>query len=182
EYTLSSKNERLRDLLLGRAGGLTSMGHADGFRFYRDRALVNVNLPAVLARPDHPDNLILQAGDSMTVPEYNPVVIVRGAVNSPTSVLYREGASLEYYIRNAGGYARDADKSRVHVRYANGSANTAARRMAFFRTAPRPEPGSVVTVPHTLPEDRTDVRGLITDITQIAASIATVALIWRQVR
>ena len=47
---------------------------------------------------------------------------VEGAVNSPASVLYREGERLGYYIANAGGYARNADKGRVSVRYANGSA------------------------------------------------------------
>ncbi|MBI2538125.1 MAG: SLBB domain-containing protein [Gemmatimonadetes bacterium] len=51
-----------------------------------------------------------------------PTVRVEGAVNAPGSVLYREGAGLDYYVENAGGYARNADKGRVSVRYAHGGA------------------------------------------------------------
>jgi polysaccharide biosynthesis/export protein len=182
EYTLGRKGERLREMVMERAGGLTNSAHAQGFRLYRDGALVNVDLAAVLRSPDHPNNLVLQDGDSMVVPEFNPVVLVRGAVNAPSAVLYRQGADLGYYIRNAGGYARDADKGRVHVRYANGSANTPHRKLLLFRSTPRPEPGSEITVPHTLPEDRFDTRGFVTDLVQITASIATVLLVVSRLR
>ena len=80
----------------------------------------------------------------MVVPEYNPVVAVEGAVTSPSTVLYRQGAGLDYYIANAGGYARNADEGRVSVRYANGSA-WVKRKFLFFGSTPGP--GSLVTVP-----------------------------------
>jgi hypothetical protein len=38
----------------------------------------------------------------------------------------------------------------------------------------------VVTVPHVLPEDRFDLRGAITDITQIVAALATVVVLIRR--
>jgi polysaccharide biosynthesis/export protein len=176
-YTLQQRSERLRNLILDRAAGLTPNAYPRGMRFYRDGTLVNVDLPAVLARADHRDNLALMPGDSVYVPEYNPVITVAGAVNSPTSVLYRPGAGLEYYIENAGGFARNADAKRVHVRYANGEGRTTGTRGRLFRSHPTPEPGSVVTVPFILESDRTDTRGLITDIVQIVGSLATVILV-----
>jgi polysaccharide biosynthesis/export protein len=180
-YTLTRKDERLRDVIT-RAGGLTATAYAAGFRLERDGQVVDVDLPGVLARPGHSDNLILMPGDQLTVPEYNPVILVRGAVNSPSAVLYKRGAGLTYYINSAGGYARDADRSGVHVRFANGTGAVRERRMLLFRSEPVPGPGATVTVPHLLPEDRLDVRGMITDIVQISASIATVALVLSRIR
>jgi polysaccharide biosynthesis/export protein len=180
QYALQRMDERLRDIIVDRAGGLSPSAHAAGFRLYRNGSLINVDLEAVLARPEHRDNIILMAGDSMVLPEYNPVVLVTGAVNSPTAVLYRQGAGLDYYISNAGGYARDADKGRVHVRYANGAGRAVGRTGLGVRSKPAPEPGSVVTVPHVLPEDRFDLRGAITDITQIVAALATVVVLIRR--
>jgi polysaccharide biosynthesis/export protein len=181
DYALTSKNERLRDVI-ERAGGLSSTAFAEGFRLVRDSQTVNIDLPAVLARPDHPNNIVLMPGDQMMVPEFNPVVIVRGAVNSPAAVLYRRGAGLDYYIKQAGGYARNADAGRTHVRFANGSGDAVSRSLVFFRSKPEPQAGSEVTVPFKLPEDRTDVRGIITDVVQIVGSIATVALVVSRLR
>jgi protein involved in polysaccharide export with SLBB domain len=67
-------------------------------------------------------------------------------VNSPVTVMYRPGEDLDYYIANAGGYRSDADKGRVSVRYANGSARTRSRFL-FFSSYPEPGPGSEVVVP-----------------------------------
>jgi polysaccharide biosynthesis/export protein len=174
-YTLTGREERLRDVLVARAGGLTANAYPAGFQLLRDSSIVDVDLPAVLRNPRHRDNIVLLPGDILTVPELNPVVTVRGAVNSPASVLYRPGAPLSYYIANAGGYARSADRGRTHVRYANGRGAT-VRRAGLFRSSPQMEPGAVVVVPFTPPDERTDVRGAITDIVQIAASVATVVL------
>lgn len=112
----------------------------------------------------------------MVVPEYNPVVVVQGAVTSPSTVLYRQGAGVDYCIDNAGGYARDADEGRVSVRYAKGSARV-KRKFMFFGSTPKPGPGSVVTVPVVPAEERTDVPALITDISQIIVPAATLAIV-----
>ena len=55
-------------------------------------------------------NIVLQPGDSLHIPEYTPSVKVAGAVNSPGSVLWRQGANLSYYVSAAGGYAPQALK------------------------------------------------------------------------
>ncbi|MEJ2184881.1 MAG: SLBB domain-containing protein [Gemmatimonadota bacterium] len=174
-YALRSQDEHLSDLL-NRAGGLKETAYPAGFRLYRDGQLVNVDLPAALKDPGSSNDVVLLPGDSMSVPEYNPVVVVQGAVNAPTAVLYRKGAGLEYYIDNAGGYARDADKGGVHIRYANGS-GAARRRLLVFRTSPKPGPGSVVTVPLIPATDRTDWGAAVAHIAQISGTLATLLLV-----
>ena len=96
-------------------------------------------------------------------------------MNTPVSVLDREGAGLDY-IDNAGGYSRTADQGRVSVRFANGSARIKHRSLIFFSSKPTPGPGSVVLVP-TRPGEKTDVRWLIADITQIVATLATLVVV-----
>lgn len=176
-YSLLRKDERLLSLLEGRAGGLTSSAFPDGLRFFRHGVRVNVDLQNASRRPDSEDNIVLQPGDSIFLPEYSPMVFVHGAVTSPGAVLYEPGKGLAYYIEGAGGYAREADEDRVHVRYANGESRTRKSVALFWASSPSPGPGSVVTVPALSPEDRTDVRGLIGDIVQIVAGVATVLLV-----
>lgn len=147
-FALERKDERLSDLLR-RAGGLLPTAYAGGGRFFRslDQAgRVNVNLPGVLRAPGTGEDVILQPGDSVHVPEYIPIVRVMGAVNSPTSVRYERGKGFGYYIANAGGYASDADKGRASVRYADGSARVRSRFL-MFTSHPEPGPGSTIVVP-----------------------------------
>lgn len=155
-YSLERKDERLSELL-ERAGGLTPDAHPGGIRFLRRREIevadtasaytrVNVDLQEIFEDPTSDQNLYLMDGDSIHIPEYTATVQVDGAVLSPTSVLYRPGAGLDYYIANAGGYARDADEGRTWVQYVDGSIRTVSSFL-FFKSRPDPGPGSSVFVP-----------------------------------
>ena len=176
-YTLRRKDERLSEVLR-RAGGLTSTAFAGGFQLYRDSALVSVDLEEVLEDPSASENLVLLPGDSMVLPEYNPVVLVQGAINSPepVAVLYQEGAGLEYYIAQAGGFARFADRENVNIRYANGEGAMVERFLAFNRK-PEPRPGSVVSVPAVPESDRADWTAIVGDLAQVAGALTTLLLV-----
>jgi len=140
---------------------------------------VDIALEQVLEVPGSRADVILQPGDLLHVPEYNPTVRVEGAVNTPVSVLYQDGASLDYYVRNAGGYTRNADKGRVSVRYANGAGATVSRFLVF-RSAPKPGPGSVVTVPAKPEREPLDVTAFLGNVAQvIAGTVAIVVLATR---
>lgn len=178
EYTLLSKNDRLADLI-GRAGGLLDTGYPEGARFFRPQdalGRINVDLPSALDDASGQANILLQPGDSLHVPEYSPTVVVAGAVNSPVTVLYREGESLDYYLAGAGGYRNDADRGRLSVRYANGLARTRSKFL-FWSSYPEPGPGSVVTVPAKNPLDRLDMMGLVTNLVGILGSLTTVIVV-----
>ena len=176
-YALKAKDDRLADLVQ-RAGGLTPRAYQEGIRFVRavdNRGRINIDLPKALREHDSRDNVILQPGDSVRIPEYQPSVRVTGAVNSPGSVLYRKGAGLDYYLSGAGGFTRNAEKGQVSVRYANGETRT-RRRSLLFSSNPSPGPGSEVYVPAKDPNaPHTDTVALFGAIAQILAS--TVAII-----
>ncbi len=176
-YALRSKDERLSDIIQ-RAGGLTQRAYPDGVQFFRpvdNRGRININLPKALKDQRSRDNLVMQPGDSVRIPEYQPSVRVTGAVNSPGSVLYQKGAPLDYYVSAGGGFAELARKGQVSVRYANGEVKT-RRKWLFFSSNPQPGPGSEVLVPAKDPNaPRTDWVALGGAIAQILAS--TLAII-----
>ena len=176
-YALKAKDDRLADLM-ERAGGLTPRAYPEGIRFERsigNRGRINIDLPRALRAHDTRDNIILQPGDSIVIPEYEPSVRVTGAVNSPGSVLYKKGANLSYYLSAAGGFTRLAEKGQVSVRYANGEVRT-RRRSLMFSSNPSPGPGSEVYVPaKDANAPHTDTVALFGAIAQILAS--TVAII-----
>jgi len=175
-YALKTKGDRLAELIQ-RAGGLTPQAYAEGIRFYRQvnaAGRINIDLPRALRDAASRDNLILQPGDSLFIPEYIPSVKVAGAVNAPGSVLYKKGAGLGYYIDAAGGFAYTADKGRTSVRNADGEVET-RHKFLFFRSDPKPGPGSEVTVPLKDTSNPTNYAALIGAIAQILAS--TVAII-----
>jgi protein involved in polysaccharide export with SLBB domain len=135
---------------------------------------MDIDLPGALRDSTSKQNVILQPGDEITIPEFEPSVRVAGAVNSPGSVLWQKGKDLEYYINAAGGYAPQAEKGHVSVRYANGEVRT-RHRTIFGSSDPKPGPGSDVTVPTKDPTQHTDYTALFGAIAQILAS--TVAII-----
>ena len=173
-YTLVKKTERLSDVIQ-RAGGLLPEAYADGVNFVRGRnrvGRIGVDLPAVLQDAREQDNIILFDGDSITIPRYDAVVRVDGAVNSPTALPYVRGRDMQYYIRAAGGGRLDADLSRTYVTQPNGRVDAVSRRFLLPDGQPTPRPGAVVTVPK---RDRTERQDTLAARTQIAAIIGTFA-------
>src|SRR3989441_12557389 len=62
---------------------------------------VNIDMRRALRDTSSASNIILQPGDSIDIPEYQPAVKVAGAVNSPGSELWKKGAGLDYYVDGA---------------------------------------------------------------------------------
>jgi protein involved in polysaccharide export with SLBB domain len=172
-YSLKTKTEKITDLI-ARAGGLTADAYANGVTFYRTRngvGRIGIELPAVLKNSRSLDNLPLQDGDSLYIPRYDAVVSVKGAVNSPVSVTWAPGKSIDYYVRAAGGPSRKADMTRAYVTQPNGKVE--ARQVNFLLPDGTPEPkaGSTVYVPERDPADKP--FDLLTNAGSIASILAT---------
>jgi protein involved in polysaccharide export with SLBB domain len=182
-YSLRTTTEKITDII-SRAGGLTSDAYANGVVFYRARngiGRIGIELPDVLRDAKSLDNLLLQDGDSLFIPRFNSVVNVLGAVNSPVSVTFSPGKSLEYYIRAAGGPTRKADVKRAYVTQPNGKVD--ARESNFLRPdgIPDPMPGSVVYVPERDPNDKPfDFLTSASAIAQIGATLLTLIVVLKQ--
>lgn len=92
------------------------------------------------------DDVVLEDGDSLRVPEPPSSVLVIGSVRQSTSVQFTEGMGVEYYIGRVGGFSKEADKDEVHIVRADGSA------VSGFPNIRTVEPGDAILVPPKIEE------------------------------
>jgi protein involved in polysaccharide export with SLBB domain len=181
-YSLRTKTEKVADVIR-RAGGLTREAYADGVTFFRYNdsvGRIGIALPEVLRNERSRDNIQLLDGDSIFIPRFNSVVNVKGAVNSPVAVTYVPGASLDYYVRAAGGITRRADIRYAYVTQPNGKVEATGGKF-IFRSNPKPRPGSTVFVPEKdATERRVDYLATLGTIAQLAASFVAIAIALKQ--
>lgn len=170
-YSLIRRDEKLLDVL-NRAGGLTPAAYANGVQFYRAEGRagrIGIDLVKALKDSTFRDNLILFAGDSLYVPQFQPVVAVEGGVNSPISVAYEPRHGVGYYINRAGGFSRLADKNRTYVVQPNGSVDTYSARV---------QPGARIVVPQVPPgEERINWASILGSAATIITSALTTILV-----
>lgn len=169
-YALMRHDERVADLVR-RAGGLTDLAYSRGVTFRREgggRLAVDLALAMRNARASA--NITLQPGDSLRVPRYTPTVQIEGAVQSPVTALYQEGAGVGYYITQASGFLQNADRRAVVV------ISPAGR----VRRGGHPEPGSRIIVPARIEEGQKDHIKDFSTLMSILASAATTVFLVRQ--
>ncbi len=179
-YTLQSKTERITDLIQ-RAGGLKPTAYLEGARFYRVRdgvGQIGIDFKKIFKNPDDPQNIYLQAGDRIVIPEKMFTVRVSGGVHFPVSVLYEKGKGVDYYIKAAGGFTDLADKNNVTVRLANGK-QIQPKRFLFWKYLPEEiTAGSTIYVPVLAEKKEIDWSGAIRDAAAVLSSVATTILIY----
>jgi polysaccharide export outer membrane protein len=169
-YALSRRDERVADLVR-RAGGLTDLGFARGAVFTRAKVgRIALDLPEALKKPRSVFNLSLERGDSLTVPRYQPVVMIEGAVQRPGAALYKAGQGIGYYITQASGFRRDADRGRMVVVLANGD----------VRRKTKPDAGSRILVPARTDSLRKETLKDMANLLSIIASAATTIFLVQQ--
>jgi protein involved in polysaccharide export with SLBB domain len=181
DYSLVTKTDRLADVLK-RAGGLTASAYPGGIVFIRKRGAVGrigLDLPNVLRNPSTIDNIQLVDGDSIFIPRYTQIVVVRGQVHAQVGVAYVAGANLDYYIRSAGGATTKGDRGRAYVTQPNGKVDARHRVFGIWSAEPQPQPGSIVVVPDKDPSDQRNWLAIATAATSILGSLVAVAAILR---
>jgi protein involved in polysaccharide export with SLBB domain len=134
------------------------------------RMVVHLDAPDKLKGTEN--DVVLIDGDALIVPEPPQSVLVLGAVRTSTSVQYKEGAGVDYYINRVGGFAKEADKGEAHIVKADGSAISSFTNVRII------EAGDTVIVP---PKQEEKVRWMSTirDIATIvgAALLGVAALV-----
>lgn len=140
------------------------------------RTRVGVDYVEALRDPESSHNVLVEPGDSIFVPRFIPTVDVRGAVQAPTKVLFKDGEGGDYYIERAGSYLQKADKGRARVQLANGEILTRGGKFLFFGGGlPEPDPGSIITVP--LKEEKPPGPGALEMIAVLTAMITATATV-----
>jgi len=100
-----------------------------------------VNLKPISQMKGTKNDILLEDGDSLTIPLPNIVITVMGSVNNPASVPFEEKKGIDYYIRRAGGVTRHAHKSGTYIVRANGEA------LSKFMMSKKVQQGDTIVVP-----------------------------------
>jgi protein involved in polysaccharide export with SLBB domain len=108
---------------------------------------ISIDLYKAMKNKGSKYDLVLQEDDLLFVPEINPVVSVKGAVQSPLKIYFdKEHTNLNYYIDKAGGFGVKPWRKRIYVTYADGRGRR-TKNFGFFHFYPRVEEGSIIVVP-----------------------------------
>jgi len=107
---------------------------------------VALDLKSILQHPGSEEDITLKDEDELIVPRFVNTVSIGGEVLKPVTVQYHTGSGFGSYISAAGGYSRNAFRSRAFIIYPNGRA---ARTKNFIgiRLHPKVRPGSSIFVP-----------------------------------
>lgn len=136
--------------------------------------LVSINLEEALKNPGGDADIQLREGDLLYVPKFSNTVKVSGDVGYAVSMQYKEGESLSYYIKHAGGYGDRAKKKGVYSIAPNG-------QVTRLKSSSKKgiEPGCEIVVPTKTSQSKgmttAEVLAIGTSAASIAAVVATIA-------
>jgi protein involved in polysaccharide export with SLBB domain len=119
----------------------------------------------VVLNPDTFQDVILEQGDILHIPEKTSVIMVHGEVAFPNGIEYRNGLSAKNYIEQVGGFSQKSNKSKVIVIRQNGKAE-------LVRKGEKIKQGDEILV---LPKAQTKGIELTRGITQVLYQIAVAA-------
>ena len=108
---------------------------------------IAIDLQAALLSPGSKDDILLEEGDELIVPQLNYVVTVSGEVQKIVAVQYNRSFKLREYIYQAGGFSYSANRKRIFVIYPSGKSGSVKHPLGIFRINPKITPGSTVFVP-----------------------------------
>jgi protein involved in polysaccharide export with SLBB domain len=203
KYSLIKDNTKISDIL-EMAGGPTQEAYIDGATLYRNEdslGFVVINLKEAMNNKSSVFNLILQAGDKISIPKINTIVSIIGATNydevypdklsktGKVNIAFEGNKSALYYINNfAGGLDEKADKARITVEHKNGKVEK-VKNTLFFRSYPKVKEGSIINVPYKREKPQTingekkeiDWGNVLKDSIVQATSILSLILLLRSV-
>lgn len=134
---------------------------------------VAIDLEEAMANPGGEEDIVLRQGDRLVIPQYSSTVKITGDVMYPISMNYKEGESLNYYIKRAGGYGDNARKSRVYAIYMNGSVE-----LLSHSSKKAVQPGCTIVVPSKERKDKmttAEYAAMGTSAASIATMMVTIA-------
>lgn len=134
-----------------------------------DRIIIDMEL--MLATHGEKSDFKLQAGDYIFIPEIPTGISVLGEVCANGTIKYQPDRKVKYYIDQAGGYTKRADKGEVRLVKANGRVYATGK----VRNQ-RVDIGDVVIVPSEIKKEKDWLKFVSTSLS-ILTGVATSLLI-----
>ncbi len=160
-YALTSDNERILDLLK-KAGDPTDEAFLAGATLYRQQDNVGyiiIRLDEIYKKKNSTMNMVLTAGDIITIPKMKDFVSIQGATNvdkqvdnsvlgadKKINVPFHKGRKANFYVDEyAGGTSEYGRKRLISVRYPNGQLKE-TKNFGLFKIYPKVTKGSSIVV------------------------------------
>ena len=119
------------------------------------------------------NDLILEDGDVLTVPQRPAAVLVMGTVRNPTAIIHQEGEDIQYYLNRAGGLTENAEPKGIYLLKADGSALTGFLRLRDVEVG-----DTILVPPRTQDKDWSWLKDIATIAGQAALGMAALASIF----
>jgi len=157
------------------AEGLTPLGNPDAITVSQN--FVQNNNGNIVTTSKNVSNvtldLLLNEDASITVLPYKDMVNIEGNVYNSGLIAYKQGTTLNNYIKLAGGYKENSLKNKVYIQRANGEITNVVR--GRFK---RPRPGDTIFVPiDPNPPAEFNPTTFTSDIISILTNLATIIFI-----
>ncbi|MBS1578865.1 MAG: SLBB domain-containing protein [Bacteroidetes bacterium] len=136
------------------------------------RQIVNIHLEKALAAPHGIDDIAIEEGDILKIPQYKGTVQTIGGVYVPRKINFNNELSFSDAISESGGFLTNAAKRKVFVQYPNGEVKK-SHSFLFFRSYPKLKPGSEIFIP-LKPERKPMSTGEIIGISSALAGMASI--------
>ena len=114
---------------------------------------IALNLRKVLENPGSIDDIMLEDGDEIMIPQVKNVVTIAGAVLKPVSVQFNSSKKFKYYVSSAGGFTSRAKKNKAYLVLSNGQSRKTGTILGFFRTYPAVASGATIYIPEKPEKD-----------------------------
>jgi protein involved in polysaccharide export with SLBB domain len=139
------------------------------------RGFVSADFARLFIQNDSTADVEVLHNDEIFVPIVRQSINVFGQVNNPGYVVYLGGMDYQYYIERAGGFSRRADRKKVRI---------LKRSTDAWMKPPETvlEPGDQIFVSRLARRPPSEYWNALREVIQTTASIATVVLLYRQVR
>ena len=131
-----------------------------------------IDVDKILATNGKQADVVLEPGDRVFVPSKPSGVSLMGAVAANGTIKYLPGKKIDYYIKRAGNYTRQADKDGTRLIrtwgevLSDGSARGAQVEM-----------GDVIVVPTKIERDRNWIRTASTALSAVTAALTSVYIV-----
>ncbi|OGF57283.1 MAG: hypothetical protein A2497_03640 [Candidatus Firestonebacteria bacterium RifOxyC12_full_39_7] len=119
-----------------------------------------IKLEDLKAFKDSKDDIIIEDGDSLYIPQIPSTVNVIGSVYNPTSIVYEPERNIHFYLDRVGGTTKDADRGDVYIVRASGEVD---KNNAWGKNIER---GDTIIVPAEL-KTETNWLKVLTDTSTI---------------
>jgi len=158
-------------------------------RAVRPEGRVVVRLQALEAFAGSDQDLELEPGDHLVVPQSLKYVSILGQVYNPVALLYEPGRDLAYYLEKVGGIKAEANKKELHLVQVDGTVISKTQDQfivlqADGRTtyvgdffAIQPQPGDTIVVPRRVrtPATLRNTRDIVQIIFQSISTLGVIA-------